>query len=156
MRKEGNDLWFYSEIRDAFLEASADIKAKIFSYRHDLKGPEGEDLFTDVAIVGDPRAKSLVVVMSGTHGVEGYYGSKAQAAWMREMEGRKTPEGVAIVFIHLINPWGAAWIRRTNENNVDLNRNFLDFSSGFGSFDAEKHDHIYRAYSCSKNIGEEG
>jgi hypothetical protein len=27
--------------------------------------------------------------------------------------------------VHVLNPFGMAWLRRTNENNVDLNRNFL-------------------------------
>ena len=31
----------------------------------------------------------------------------------------------ALVFVHAINPHGFAWRRRWNENNVDLNRNFL-------------------------------
>jgi hypothetical protein len=29
------------------------------------------------------------------------------------------------VLVHVLNPYGMAWLRRTNENNVDLNRNFL-------------------------------
>ena len=32
----------------------------------------------------------------------------------------------ALVFVHAINPHGFAWRRRWNENNVDLNRNFLE------------------------------
>ena len=31
----------------------------------------------------------------------------------------------AVILIHTINPYGMAWWRRFNENNVDLNRNFL-------------------------------
>ena len=31
----------------------------------------------------------------------------------------------AVVLIHAINPFGYAWHRRFNENNVDINRNFL-------------------------------
>jgi hypothetical protein len=31
----------------------------------------------------------------------------------------------AVIFIHAVNPYGMAWWRRFNENNVDLNRNFL-------------------------------
>jgi hypothetical protein len=31
----------------------------------------------------------------------------------------------AMVLVHVLNPYGMAWLRRTNENNVDLNRNFL-------------------------------
>jgi hypothetical protein len=32
---------------------------------------------------------------------------------------------MAIVVAHILNPFGMAWLRRVNENNVDLNRNFL-------------------------------
>jgi hypothetical protein len=32
----------------------------------------------------------------------------------------------AILLVHAINPFGFAWIRRVNEDNVDLNRNFID------------------------------
>ena len=35
------------------------------------------------------------------------------------------PDDCAIAFAHIINPWGMAWLRRVNEDNADLNRNFL-------------------------------
>ena len=35
------------------------------------------------------------------------------------------PPDVALVLIHAVNPYGFSWIRRTNEHNVDQNRNFL-------------------------------
>ena len=37
---------------------------------------------------------------------------------------------VCIIFIHSINPYGMSWLRRVNENNVDLNRNFLEKHEG--------------------------
>ena len=40
----------------------------------------------------------------------------------------KLPEGLAHLAIHAINPYGFAWLRRVTEDNVDLNRNFVDFS----------------------------
>ena len=79
---------------------------------------------------GGPRdAARLLVLNSGTHGVEGAYGSAAQVAWLRK--GGKPfqlPPDVAVLLIHLINPWGTAHARRVNEDNVDLNRNFIDWS----------------------------
>jgi hypothetical protein len=33
--------------------------------------------------------------------------------------------GTKLVFIHALNPYGFAWLRRWNEDNIDLNRNFL-------------------------------
>src|SRR3546814_14782870 len=34
-----------------------------------------------------------------------------------------------MLFIHAVNPFGFAHMLRVNENNVDLNRNFVDFES---------------------------
>ena len=31
--------------------------------------------------------------------------------------------------VHAVNPFGFAWLRRVNEDNVDLNRNFLDHTA---------------------------
>ena len=36
------------------------------------------------------------------------------------------PPGTALLAIHAINPHGFAWVRRVTEENVDLNRNFVD------------------------------
>jgi hypothetical protein len=32
------------------------------------------------------------------------------------------------VFVHALNPFGFSWVRRVNEDNIDLNRNFIDWS----------------------------
>jgi hypothetical protein len=35
--------------------------------------------------------------------------------------------------VHALNPFGFAWLRRVNEYNVDLNRNFQDFNKSLPS-----------------------
>ena len=40
------------------------------------------------------------------------------------------PANVRVVLVHAINPHGFAWLRRVTEDNVDLNRNFVDHSTG--------------------------
>jgi hypothetical protein len=35
---------------------------------------------------------------------------------------------VAVLYVHALNPYGFSWWRRTTHENVDLNRNFQDFS----------------------------
>jgi hypothetical protein len=35
------------------------------------------------------------------------------------------PSGVAIVLVHALNPFGFSKIRRFDDKNIDLNRNFL-------------------------------
>ena len=37
--------------------------------------------------------------------------------------------GVALLYIHGLNPYGFSWWRRTTNENVDLNRNFRDFAA---------------------------
>ena len=63
--------------------------------------------------------------------MEGFPGSAIQLQVMASL----TPppdSGDAIVLVHCINPYGMAWLRRVNENNVDLNRNFLFDEQAFG------------------------
>jgi hypothetical protein len=60
---------------------------------------------------------------SGLHGVEGYAGSAVQLALLERPP--VLPTDCALVLVHALNPYGMAWRRRVNENNVDLNRNFL-------------------------------
>jgi hypothetical protein len=113
--------------RERFLSAARMANASLTEWRHPLKGPRDETLATDVAIVGDPHARNRLVVLSGTHGIEGFYGSDCQIALLESLRARGVPKGVCVVIIHLVNPWGTAWLRRVTEDNVDLNRNYVAF-----------------------------
>jgi len=46
---------------------------------------------------------------------------KENAKARKRLENAK---GVRIIMVHAVNPYGMAWLRKFNENNVDLNRNF--------------------------------
>lgn len=118
----------YRAQRARFLAAAQNKGAEITSYPHPLSGPQGETLFTDVARAGPASASRLMVVVSGTHGVEGYYGSDCHIAWLDSLDEKALPADTALLLVHLLNPWGAAHLRRVNEDNIDLNRNFIDFS----------------------------
>jgi hypothetical protein len=89
----------------------------------DAKGPRGEDLSIDIGWFGSPEPKRAFVHSSGLHGVEGFAGSAIQLQWLEEIY--VTPHDCAVVMVHIMNPFGMAWLRRVNENNVDLNHNFL-------------------------------
>jgi hypothetical protein len=120
----------YSEARAQFLSACLDVGASVRSYRNPEKGPSGEALFADVTRVGDPDATGVVVVTSSTHGVEGFAGSGIQVGLLRDADAPKPDPGTALLLIHTINPYGMAWLRRENEDSVDLNRNFVDHEGG--------------------------
>ena len=116
----------YAEARQKFLEAARAAGANMQSFTNERTGPDGELLATDVAYLGDAGAAKLLVMISGTHGVEALCGSGIQAGWLLEREFDDLPDDCAALLIHCINPFGAAWRRRVNEDNVDLNRNFVD------------------------------
>jgi hypothetical protein len=87
-------------------------------------GPGDEELTVDVGYFpgGDPER--VLVVSSGVHGVEGFFGSAVQVALL-EQWASVNPPSTKCVFLHVLNPFGFAWLRRFDENNVDPNRNFL-------------------------------
>lgn len=141
----------YSQLRERFLRAAQAAGAQLTEYVHPLAGPFGETLATDVAWLGDPDARKVLVALSGTHGVEGYYGSDCQSRWLESLKGRELPEGVAVLMIHLINPWGTAWMRRVNEDNLDQNRNYLDFSKPLP--DNRAYQDVHTIYACEQLQG---
>ena len=78
--------WFsvtYDEARVKFLDAAKSAGAKLQSYNHPLKGPDGGDLAMDLAYIGPTEAERVVVLSSATHGVEGFCGSGCQTGFWR-------------------------------------------------------------------------
>ncbi len=124
----------YSDARAAFLDAAAEAGARIETFVHPMVGLDGEELAIDVAELGPPDNDHVILVVSGTHGVEGYLGSALQRNHLADLAGRDgvasetAPGGPTLIFVHALNPYGFSWVRRVNEDNVDLNRNFVDWS----------------------------
>jgi hypothetical protein len=117
----------YRAARHAFIEASdgLDVTTRVHP---SATGPDGKPLFMDVAEIGARKAKTALLLMSATHGAEGYFGSGIETGLLRE--GHLTaPKGTKIVVLHAVNPYGFAWDRRVNEDNADINRNFIDFAN---------------------------
>ena len=120
----------YARARTQFLEAAAAAGLAIESHAHPLKGRDGEDLAMDVARDGPADADKLLIISSACHGVEGYCGSGVQVFALHDQEWRDKAHaaGVAVLYIHALNPYGFSHVRRVTHENVDLNRNFQDFS----------------------------
>ncbi len=112
----------YSEARGRFLSAASGVGANVQSYRIDADAMD--ELAMDVAIVGEDEAPT-VLVSSGVHGVEGFLGSAVQLSLLARIAKQGTTLGVRYVLVHAVNPFGFSHLRRFNEDNVDLNRNFL-------------------------------
>ena len=119
----------YADARARFLKAASAAGAAHDPMQNPLRGPKGEKLFCDVAWLGPRDARKVLVSISATHGGEGFCGSMCQSAFFAEgLAGKVVGDGIAVLAIHAINPHGFAWVRRVTEDNVDLNRNFLDFN----------------------------
>lgn len=119
----------YTEARAKFLDgacAALDVQCHL----HPLPGRDGETLAMDVARFGAADAQRLLIVSSACHGVEGFCGSGVQNALLADPEfhAQARARSVAVLYIHGLNPWGFSWWRRWTHENVDLNRNFQDFS----------------------------
>jgi hypothetical protein len=116
----------YREARTGFLAEAEAHDGSHERHVHPERGPDGEELTLDVVRLGDPEARRVLLVGSGTHGVEGRCGSGIQRALLADGLFDELPPGVAVVLIHAVNPYGHAFDRRVDHDNVDVNRNFLD------------------------------
>lgn len=83
-----------------------------------------KDLQIGTAYFGPESPKHLILHSTGLHGVEAYVGSAIQLKILDR--GFDLPNDTGILLIHCMNPYGMKQNRRFNENNVDLNRNFID------------------------------
>lgn len=114
----------YEEARERFREAAQHLDWRLEAHPIEAVGPSGEPLTIDVACSATEDADNVLVISSGLHGVEGFFGSAVQTALLEQWVS-SAPPTVRCVFLHALNPYGFALIRRSNEDNVDLNRNFL-------------------------------
>ncbi len=120
----------YAQARTLFLSAVEAAGLDATAHPHPLLGRDGEALALDVVLDGPADARSLLIVSSACHGVEGFCGSGVQTALLRDVDcrGRAADAGIAVLYLHALNPHGFSWWRRVTQENVDLNRNFHDFS----------------------------
>jgi hypothetical protein len=122
----------YAEARAKFCSAAATAGGALRSWLNPhVKGPNGESLFLDTARFVPADAPNMLVLISSTHGVEGHCGSGAQVSWLVSGGPTKLPKETGALLVHAINPYGFAWTRRVNEDNVDLNRNFVDHDKAY-------------------------
>lgn len=120
----------YAQAREKFHAAARARGLEVESHLHpSARGPQGEELAVDVAVLGEARAPAALMITSGTHGAEGFCGSGCQVALLADdaFVAAVRERGVAVLFVHALNPFGFAHLSRTTEDNVDLNRNVRDF-----------------------------
>ena len=92
----------------------------IFTSKH----PIIDDLSIDKVIIkAKKETKNRIILSIGLHGIEGYVGHSCLMTFLNEYLGQLN-DNTEVVLYHALNPFGMNNFRRTNENNVDLNRNF--------------------------------
>jgi len=114
----------YAPARTRSRAAAAELNWSAEQHPINARGPDGGELALDVAISREGDAGRVLVISSGMHGIEGFFGSALQTALLKKWADEGPPP-VKCLFLHALNPYGMAWLRRFNENNIDLNRNFL-------------------------------
>lgn len=114
----------YATARQRFREAAERLRWRLEQWPIEAAGPSGEQLTIDVACSNQADSSRALVITSGLHGVEGILGSALQVDLLRNW-ARQTPPPVRCLFLHGLNPFGFAWLRRFDEQNIDPNRNFL-------------------------------
>ena len=133
----------YGEARKKFISALNGCGWSLASHPIAVKSPGGDTLTIDVGTSPSHSTKTLLL-SSGLHGVEGYFGSAIQVTILQAIASgeMQIPADCRIVMTHALNPFGFACDRRANENNIDLNRNFLLSDAqyagsppGYGSLD---------------------
>jgi len=121
-----SDNFYYSnnvtEATNKFVAACLNVGGSIEYFNHPSKGAYDEQLQATVCARGNPQARSIIYTISGTHGIEGYSGSMAQIS-MLHMSPSVLSDNVRVVHLHMINPYGASFIFKENEQNADQLKN---------------------------------
>ena len=118
----------YDEVRahleeriDALVESGVNVEYATYAV------DEKDNLFIDnVYIPATEDTTNLIVLTTGVHGMEGYIGSVMLDVFFEEIFPTLDKTDTGILVVANVNPYGMKYMRRYNENNVDLNRNFIE------------------------------
>ena len=112
----------YFTARYRFLQAAKARGYALETALHPMSDQFPADVATDIVRVGPDTARRVFFISSGLHGTELTAGSGIQLGLLEDIEAW-LPKDTAAVLIHAVNPFGSAAMTRTDENNIDPNRN---------------------------------
>ena len=120
----------YAAARAKYLKAVASAGLASRSFIQAEKGLEGEDLAIDLAYSGSPDAQRLLVLSCGTQGADGFAGSAIQSYLLHDAQWHEQLQasGIAVLYVHAVNPWGMSHLTFGDADNINFVRNFVDFS----------------------------
>lgn len=88
---------------------------------------EADGLYIDkILLPASNESKNLIILTTGVHGIEGYIGAVMLDVFFEEIYPTLNTENTGVLIVANVNPYGMKYMRRYNENNVDLNRNFIE------------------------------
>jgi hypothetical protein len=123
----------YEDSRARFLRSLNLIQQKWPSTQletHTLKNfPE---LSSDWLWAHPHKKETLFILSTAEHGIEGYVGAAMLKIFIEEFAPQIHEKNTGLLLAHAMNPWGMKHHRKVNENNVDLNRNFI-YSNRFNA-----------------------
>lgn len=145
----------YDEVREHLLATVDNLKNQgietdLYSHAIDVE----EDLYIDtIYLPSSTEQKNLVVLTTGVHGIEGYIGSVMLDVFWQEIYPDLNKENTGVLVIANVNPYGMKHHRRYNENNVDLNRNFIIDWEAFDTTVNKDYPKVEQFLGPQKKIG---
>ena len=118
----------YDEIRANLLNRVDSLVQDGITVEHSIYAiDESDGLYIDkVYLPSSGERTNLIFLTTGVHGMEGYIGSVMLDVFFEEIYPTINTENTGILIVANVNPYGMKYKRRYNENNVDLNRNFIE------------------------------
>ena len=118
----------YDDVRESLANRVEALKKDGVSLEHTTHAiDENDGLYIDnLLIPATETNKNLIVITTGVHGIEGYIGSVMLDVFFDEIFPTLDLTSTGVLVVANVNPYGMKYMRRYNENNVDLNRNFIE------------------------------
>ncbi len=117
----------YEQSRQHFLQLPDQFQTvrglKIYNQR--VPSQNTEPLFIDALYLPQQAEikTNLVIITSGIHGVEAFTGAAIQSRFLTKTFKKEWLNNTGFLIVHSVNPYGFKFLRRVDEDNVDLNRN---------------------------------
>jgi len=116
----------YYDVKEIFASYEKEFERKWDNLKREkISLPTFPELSIDY-LIGEPKEKRrMIVLSSGLHGIEGLVGSRIVKFFVKKFLNTLNSNNTGLTIIDTINPFGLKYERKVNENNVDLNRNFI-------------------------------
>ena len=145
----------YEEIREHLKERIALLRHNGVTVEYsEYAIDESDDLYIDnIYLPSTDKKTNLIVLTTGVHGMEGYIGSVMLDVFFEEIYPTLDTTNTGILIVANVNPYGMKYMRRYNENNVDLNRNFIEDWDSFDRTSNKEYSKVLNFLQPTGKIG---